>query len=110
MLLPRAEQAIVPENKVRDYLLSVSHLEGRYKAQFFASFGFHAEDGAAFTNALRNHAISNEAFLSKENEYGRFYNVDGPLQSPDGRNPVIRTVWILEEGHLEPRLITAHPL
>ena len=38
------------------------------------------------------------------------YAIDGPLESPDGRNPLVRTVWMLEKGSTAPRLITAYPL
>jgi Domain of unknown function (DUF6883) len=34
----------------------------------------------------------------------------GSMVSPDGRNPLMRTVWILEKGEDAPRLVTAYPL
>lgn len=37
------------------------------------------------------------------------YAADGPLPAPDGRAPMVRTVWIVEAGSA-PRLVTAHPL
>ncbi len=46
----------------------------------------------------------------EETGYGRRYSVDGQIRSPDGRNPTIRTVWIIETGLDIPRLITAYPL
>ncbi len=39
MKLPNAENAIVPSDKLADYLLSQSHLIGRWKARFFLSIG-----------------------------------------------------------------------
>lgn len=44
-----------------------------------------------------------------ESEYGTRYSVDGLLETPDSRNPYIRTVWIIEKKSTTPRLITAHP-
>jgi hypothetical protein len=108
--LPGAENAVVPENKVRNYLLSFSHLEGRSKARFFGDYGFSDSNWLAFASALKNHAIHQEAGLSKQNAYGMFYNVDGPLMTPDGRNPEIRSIWLLEDGSFIPKLITAYPL
>jgi hypothetical protein len=29
---------------------------------------------------------------------------------PDGRAPMVRTVWTIDEGQTLPRLITAYPL
>jgi hypothetical protein len=44
-----------------------------------------------------------------ESPHGTRYTVAGPLRAPDGRMPMVRTVWIVEPGS-PPRLITAHPL
>lgn len=110
MKLPGAETAVVAENKVRGYLLSSIHLEGRSKARFFISFGFKEMDWQILVRALQTHAIQNEAHLSKRNDYGTFYNVDGPLLSSDGRNPLLRSVWVVEKEVAPPRLVTAHPI
>ena len=40
MMLPDADRARVERTKLTDYLLSLSHPDGRSKAQFFMSFGF----------------------------------------------------------------------
>lgn len=40
MQLPNSESAIVPEEKLRDYLLSPTHPIGRYKASFFHDLGY----------------------------------------------------------------------
>ena len=40
MKLPNAENAIIPPDKLTDYLLSQTHLIGRWKAKFFISIGF----------------------------------------------------------------------
>jgi hypothetical protein len=67
------------------------------------------EDSATFILALLEHALINEAGLSKENKFGRVYLIEGPLVTPDGRNLLLRTVWIIETGSNIPRLITAYP-
>jgi hypothetical protein len=108
--LPGAEFAVIDENKVRNYLLSFSHLEGRSKARYFSVCGFSDLNWPALSAALKDHALQREACLSKRNAYGTFYNVDGPLVTPDGKNPEIRSVWLIEEGSLIPKFITAYPL
>ena len=35
--------------------------------------------------------------------------VDGAIETPDGRNPRVRTVWQMDLGSQYPRLITAYP-
>jgi hypothetical protein len=42
--------------------------------------------------------------------YGTKYIVDGPLRSPDGRLPIVRTIWIVDAETEFPRLVTAYPL
>lgn len=37
------------------------------------------------------------------------YQVEGSLAAPDGRRPLVRTIWQMDEGQLAPRLITAYP-
>jgi hypothetical protein len=53
----------------------------------------------------RDHAIVNVV----ESEFGTRYTVEGELITPDGRNPRVRTVWMVEKGSDIPRLITAYP-
>ena len=42
--------------------------------------------------------------------YGPRYAVEGILETPDRRNPYVRTVWQMDNGEVAPRLITAYPL
>jgi hypothetical protein len=40
MKLPNAENVIIPQRKIVDYLLSPTHRVGRSKADFFTHFGY----------------------------------------------------------------------
>jgi hypothetical protein len=42
--LPNAEDAVILAEKLTDYLLSSSHPVGRFKAGFFRSLGYEADD------------------------------------------------------------------
>jgi hypothetical protein len=103
------EQAIVDPRKISDYLLSLTHPEGRTKARFFCSHGFAPERPEELASALLLHARENSVRLSRRNIFGNIHTVQGPLRTPDGRNPVIDSVWIIEFGTELPRLITAYP-
>jgi hypothetical protein len=46
----------------------------------------------------------------RETGFGPRYEVEGKLHAPDGRSPLIRSVWQLDRGEVAPRLITAYPL
>ncbi len=109
MKLPRAEEAVVPREKVTDYLLSSSHRTGRAKAEFFTRFGFTVEGWWALADALKRHAASCEVEAVQKTAYGTRYTIEGPLETPDGRNPRVRTVWFVEAGGLASRLVTAYP-
>ena len=109
-MLPDADRARVDRAKVVDYLLSRDHPDGRSKAEFFARFGFKVEGWQVFAEALKAVGISNPVAAVVQSSHGTRYIVDGPINSPDGRTPRIRTVWIVEPGRPGPRLVTAHPL
>ncbi len=110
MKLPDADRVIVDESKVVDYLLSERHPDGRAKAAFFSAFGFRAQRWRTFARALRAQGASGEVTGMSESGYGTRYNVDGVIETPDRRNPQVRTVWIIDSERRAPRLITAHPL
>ena len=109
MKLPRARWARVDEGKVVGYLLSSHHPDGRSTAAFFGSFGFNAARWELLADALRDQGTNGEVTSVATSDYGTRYSVDGVIETPDGRNPRVRTVWLIDE-HGEPRLITAHPL
>lgn len=98
----------IDESKVVDYLLS--HSNGQGKAAFFLAFGFKAEAWTVLADALKEQARNNAVTSRIESLYGVRYSVDGELQTPRGRCPKVRTVWMLEPGSIELRLITAHPV
>ena len=110
MKLPQASEAIVPRTKVEDYLLNPGHPVGRDKARFFFHFGFRREEWRTLAAALHRHAQENEADKAGEDSDGVTWLVEGPLVTPSGRTPLLRSIWLLEAGELAPRFITAYPL
>jgi len=110
MKLPNAHEAIVSEQKVEAYLLSFDHPRGRYKAAFFAAFGYEAGRPGLLVSALKQHAALHEVAKVEETSFGIRYTVDGELESPDTRRPRVRAVWFVEHGETAPRLVTAYPV
>ncbi|HHT9112500.1 MAG: hypothetical protein HZA47_07040 [Planctomycetes bacterium] len=109
MNLPNADQAQVDHKKITEYLLCISHPDGSNKAHFFSQFGFTLENWKILAESLRKHGATYNVTKVVESEYGTRYSVDGLLETPDSRNPYVRTVWIIEKQSTTPRLITAHP-
>ena len=108
--LPNADKAVVPQAKITQYLLSLTSKNGKTKAQFFLAFGFTIEAWETLATALKQHAMSYEVASTRETPYGIHYNVEGELETPDGRNPVVRSVWKIETDETVPALVTAYPL
>lgn len=110
MRLPNADLAIVEREKVVEYLLNARHRYGASKARFFLAFGFEIADWTVFAEALRRHGQHHEVSRMRQTGWGPRYEIDGELNTPDGREPRIRTVWQFDKGQIAPRLITAYPL
>jgi len=110
MKLPQAEDAFVPPDKVEQYLLNPGHPIGAGKAAFFRAFGFSRGQWRLLADALLEHGRANPVAKAVSDEDGTTYLVEGPLETPLGRKPRLRTVWLVESGKLAPRFITAYPL
>ena len=107
---PSFQHAYVEERKIVEYLLSSGHERGKSKAFVFRRRGFSIASWHEFANALRLQALKADVIEEIEPSYSTRYNVDGVIQTPDGSNPRIRTIWQVDHGTNYPRLITAYPL
>ncbi len=58
----------------------------------------------------QTHGRTHEVKRVKETGFGPRFEVEGKLETPDGRAPLIRTVWQMDKDAVAPRLITAYPL
>lgn len=110
MPLPNAQDAIVLRTKIENYLLDLAHPIGGGKARFFLSFGFRREAWDILGDAFRKHAQENPVVNSIADADGVIYLVEGPLDTPSGRKPHVRTIWLIETADVAPRFITAYPL
>jgi hypothetical protein len=109
MKLPNADSAVVGPEKVRDYLVSCTHAEGRWKARGFAELAFGASSSDSLAGELRRVAGSGEVSERMLTIYGSKYVVDGYIRGPAGTG-LVRTIWLLERRSSAPRLITAYLL
>ena len=108
--LPNAHKARVDRGKIIEYLLSQTHPDGRAKAAFFTELGFTIEKWEVLAESLRTHGRANPVVKAIKSKYGVRYCVEGPIETPAGISPNLRSVWVIEEGVSEPRLITAYPV
>lgn len=107
--IPNVDDLQVDREKIEQYLLAATHPDGSTKAEFFSRFGFSLPQWRELADALRNHGAGGKVVRTVESAYGTRYAVDGPLETPDRRNPLVRTVWLLRQSGTA-RLITAYPI
>lgn len=109
MELPRAAEAVVPERKVRDYLLAVEHPVGGPKAAFFLMHGFRREEAQLLRLRLKELASEGTVSETIPTRYGKKYVVDGSVETPSGGRVRLRSVWMVRKGGQLPRLVTVYP-
>ncbi len=99
---------VVDRRKITDYLLSQASAKADSRYRFFTSFGFDPDDPQRLIDAIHRHPETGLVTRLPDDTYGQRWNVAGPISTPDGRDPVIRTGWI--KGAVGPaRFITAIP-
>jgi hypothetical protein len=108
-VLPNAEHAVIPAGKLRDYLLSASHAQGRFKASVFGALGYTVTDWQRLAADLREQHLSLDAREERSTEHGRKFVIRGPLAGPNGRTREMISVWIIDRGEDTPRFVTAYP-
>jgi uncharacterized protein DUF6883 len=110
MKVPNLEMAVVPATKITDYLLSETHPDGKHKARFFQAFGFLLDNWQALEHVVRQHVFDHEVTKVEPSASGTRYVVEGIITAPDGRSPLIRTVWFVRNEEEMPQFVTAYPL
>lgn len=109
MKLPNAHLAIVERGKIVEYLLNPAHPDNGGKAPFFMALGFQPEEWKTLAAALRRLAVDSPVSQNMETVHGKKYIIDGRIETPVGKTPLVRTVWIIDAGATSPRLVTAYP-
>jgi hypothetical protein len=108
MQIPGADRAVIDDEKVRDYLVSVRHPVGKFKAVFFASLGYTAANWRHLRRDLRALALLDSA-SQRLSRYGITYEVSATLTGPSGRSAVVVSAWIVRHEEGIPRFVTAYP-
>ena len=101
---------IVPDAKVRDYLLNADHPDGAPKAKFFASQGFEKAKPEVLLASLYDHFVRfGPGRAEPRPPWGTRFVVIGPLRTPSGKSPDVLTVWFSSDVHPIPTFVTAYP-
>lgn len=108
MPIPRAAEAVVAAQKVRDYLLNPEHPEGGSKAAWFQSLGYKRDGWSRLATDFLEIARGATKFSIEPTQFGVKYVVRGKVRCGSVRAGTVLTVWIIE-GDKPPRLVTAYP-
>lgn len=108
MPIPDIERAVVPAEKVRDYLLNLEHPDGGAKAVWFRSLGYTREEWHLLAGDLVAVARDCSEFGTETTRFGIKYRASGSVGRPSHRPGNVLTVWIVEDED-PPRLVTAYP-
>ncbi|SFU78317.1 hypothetical protein SAMN02799631_02256 [Methylobacterium sp. 174MFSha1.1] len=86
----------IPEAKVVGYLLNLNSDDGAANAALLVRFGFSPDRPLDLMDALGRHPSPTRWTAAFEAPHGIKHYFEGPLLSPDGRNPHIRSVWQID--------------
>jgi hypothetical protein len=107
--LPNTDRALIEPAKIRDYLLSEEHPDGRHKRAVFRALGYDAQEWERLADDLRTQHLPLDAVPRLEDEYGQRYEIRGRLRGPNGRVGVFISAWIVKTGDDAPTFLSAYP-
>ena len=110
MKLPNFNKAIVPKEKLTDYILSESHPVGSSKAKFFRGLGFNEENVNQLAKLLLQIGRKNDVKNTRKFTYGTNYMIEGIIKTPIGKTVKITTVWFTKTEKSRPSFVTAYPV
>ncbi len=109
MKIPNAENAIIAADKLCIYLLNPAHKRGGTKAKLLLSMGYTVEDWHRLKADIRSQHLSCDFTQESNSEYGRRFEIIAPLCGPSGQAISFCSVWQIDIGTTQPRLITMYP-
>jgi hypothetical protein len=109
MRIPRAEDAVIAPEKLRDYLLNPEHRRGATKARLLHAFGYRRDNWQQLEAELREQHLTQDAQQVAASEFGVRYEIRAPITTPSGRSLRMCSIWQIDTGSDVPRLITMFP-
>ena len=107
MQLPNGHRAIVTEAKLLDYLLNEDHPDQPGRAELFRRLlGITPATFERLRAALLAAAATGDASPGKPSPSGTKYEVRFDMAGPRGSRTIL-SVWMIERGQPDPRLVTA---
>lgn len=108
MKLPHADQAIVEDRKLQEYVLNPAHPVGKHHAVLFSQLlGIERDNADLLKEALLVAARTVDVDRKVDTAFGRKYEMRFLLTGPAGERMVL-AVWIIDAGEERPRLVTCY--
>ena len=108
-VLPRAEQAVVPREKLEGYLLDPTHEVGRHKSRVFASaLGIHQRDWRYLRDQLKAAVVNVPVAGVNRVPWGVVYEVVVPVRGLNGQTRDVMTIWLVSDDDEPPRFVTGY--
>jgi hypothetical protein len=106
--LPRADQAVVPREKLGRYLLNTEHEVGQHKARVFASaLGIRQRDWEYLRDQLHTAVADAPVSSIRATPWGGLYELVVAVDGRNGQRRRVMTVWLVAREE-PPRLVTAY--
>ena len=108
MLPPNADQAVIPAEKLRDYVLDERHRDNGGKARVLAALGYTRLNWELLAHDLREQHLTKDAVSGRVTRGGQTYLIVARLQGPTG-SANMKPVWQIDFGSGVPRLLSVYP-
>jgi hypothetical protein len=106
-VLPYADKAIIPEQKIKNYSLDFDR-EPNKAAAFKNALGYDLSNADDLIDNIRRNVKNFRAVQKPDNDYGKRYEVLMTLTGANGKTANVKTAWIIDNGTEKPRLISAY--
>ena len=107
---PPRNNAYIATSKLTGYLLNRNGtIDAKGKAKFLYGYGFTVNNWQQLEDALFVHLEHSALIETELTDYGIKYRFYGNLPTPDNRNPLILTIWQLDNGTDRLRFVTLVP-
>jgi hypothetical protein len=108
MRMPNGDKAVITDDKLLGYLLNDAHPTNPGHALLFrALLGISTSNVEVLRQALLRAAATGEAMPGTPSEFGEKYEIRFEMTGPRGSFTIL-SVWIVERGASNPRLVTAY--
>ena len=107
MKLPNGHLAVVSDEKLLGFLLNDEHeVQPGHADLFHRLLGITPDNAELLRSALLEAAELGDASIGGASPYGAKYEVRFEMTGPRGTYTIL-SVWIIEHGQVNPRLVTA---